>query len=775
MRVTILTLLISMLAAQMAICAPVNLVKNPGFEAGADAHGLPAGWWLWEQEKGLAKCAVDTAVRHSGARSFRVTLATSGYATLVAPDVPVAAGETLDVSVWVRAKDFVAENASSTITVNAAFRRSDGKFMRFVKFGKPVAEGAWHQFSAEATVPAGISTITAEVGIRNASGTVWFDDVCVTARSQYAIRPASASNEIPMGKSTWPIEIINRTGGKRQAVLRTALGSTSLEQEVRLDGSNLQKVDVPRPPTHSTSHRPQLDGSNLQKVDVPITASGPGKLKLSLRLSDKESGAALAEYSSEMRVLTAVELEPLVPTHFCIEDGRPTLEARVWNHMASGAAKEFTVTLADSKGAILDSKTVASPKPGWQDVTLSSDKAGLGEYSVEAKLTAADGKTYSASQPWHVINRAEARVTINEAGFPVADGKPIFPLGTFNSGRYELMSKTGFNTTHAWNRMYVAPEGARTDNQQALNYLNDTQRAGMKAIGFLHVAWMERQDFDGLRRRIRMFRNHPALLAWDSEEGVARGEVPFDRLEKLAKIVREHDPNHPFVLADSYDVINKVDRSRFFRDDLMDIGMWWYYPIPLNASAKESALLGRDADDGLTLNPPSYMTSTKKPVWVGMQAYVPDVAGGRLPSEAEFRCLAYIAIVNGAKGLLYYMGGSAGKMPGCAEDRPWGYLQTLVPELHSMIPTIMSSTAPEAVSITPSGNAVSTLLKREGGVYTLIAVNRSDKPVDVALASVCLGSREVEALFENRKLRSESGALHDHFEGYAAHVYRFGE
>ena len=754
MRITILTLVMGMIAAQTAIGAPVNLVKNPGFEAGADAHGLPAGWWLWEQERGLAKCAVDMTVRHSGANSFRMTLAKPAFATLVAGDVPVAAGETLDVSVWVRAKDFAAKDASGTITVNAAFRRSDGKFMRFVKFGKPVPPGKWHQFSAEATVPTGISTLVMEVGLRNATGTVWFDDVRVVARSQYAIRPASASIEIPMGESKWPIEIINRMGAKREALLEALAGSAGWGTTIQLDGSPVQKADV--------------------ELDAPRMIDAKGSLRV--RLSDVDSKQILAEFNVDgLRALDPVELEPLVPTHSCIEDGVPTLEARVWNNMASDAVKEITVTLADSKGAILDSKTVASPKPGWQDVVLSSDKAGLGEYSVEAKLTAVDGKTYAASQPWHVIHRSQARVTINEAGFPVADGKPIFPLGTFNSGRYELMSKTGFTVTHAWNRMYVAPEGARTDNQQVLNYLDETQRAGMKAIGFLHVAWMERQDFDGLRRRIRMFRNHPALLAWDSEEGVARGEVPFDRLVKLSGIVREMDPNHPFVLADSYDVIDKVDRSRFFRNDLMDIGMWWYYPIPLNASAKPSALLGREADDGLTLNPPSFMTSTKKPLWLGMQAYVPDVPGGRLPTEAEFRCLAYIAIVNGAKGLLYYMGGSAGKMPGCTEDRPWGYLQTLVPELHSMIPAIMSPTAPEAVYVSEGGNSVSTLLKHDGGVFTLIAVNRSDKPVDVALSSSCLGSREVEALFENRKLRSESGALADHFEGYAAHVYRFGE
>jgi len=753
MRTTLLTLLVGMIAAQSAICAPANLVKNAGFESGADAHGLPVGWWLWEQQKGLAKCALDATVRHSGAKSFRVTLAKPGYATLIAPDIPVAPGEKLDVSVWVRAKDFAAKDASGTITVNAAFRREDGKFLRFVKFGKPVPEGKWQQFSAEATIPSGSSKLAVEVGIRNASGTVWFDDACVTARKQYAIRPGTEIREVPMAKSAWPIEIINRTGAKRELRLDAATtGSGNLSTTIRLNGSPVQKAKV--------------------NLDVPK----PGEnTSLRVGLSSMDTKELLAELKSDgIYVLNAVEIEPLVPTHFCIEDGKPTVTARVWNNFTSGSFDSLVVALVDPSGNTLAKKTFDHPKPDCQDVTLSSDKAVLGDYSVAASVVRKN-LSVTSSQPWHIIHRSQARVTINAQGFPVADGKPIFPLGTFNSGRYDLMVKTGFTVTHAWNRMYLGPQGTQTENQQALNYLNQTAEAGMKAIGFLHVAYMEREDWDGLRRRIRMFRNHPALLAWDSEEGVARGEVPFARLEKLSKIVKEEDPNHPFVLADSYDVVDKVDRSKFFRSDLMNMGMWWYYPIPLKASGSSSALLGREADDGLTLNPPSFMVSTNKPLWVGMQAYVPDVPGGRLPTEAEFRCLAYIAVVNGAKGLLYYMGGSAGQMKGCGGDRPWGYLQTLVPEIHSLIPVLITPTAPEKVGVMPAERPVSTLLKALDGHYTLIVVNRGNTPCDLTISNASLGAKPVEVLFENRTANSESGALNDHFEGYEVHVYRFAK
>lgn len=760
MRTTLLALLVGVITAQAAMCAPVNLVKNAGFESATDAHGLPIGWWLWEPQKGLAKCAIDATMRHSGKKSLRMTLAKPGIATLIAPDIPVAPGETLDVSVWARAKDFVPKDASSTITANAAFRRSDGKFLRFVKFGRPIAEGKWQHFTAEATIPAGSSKLAVEVGLRNASGTVWFDDISVVARKQYAIRPETEikeikmgiSTEISVGKSTWPIEIINRTGAKREVRLDAATGPSSTKTTIR------------------------LNGSPVQKAEVELEPSKPGgNTSIRVRMSALDTKELLAELNEDgIYVLNAVELEPLVPTHFCVEDGTPTVTARVWNNSAAGSFERLAIALVDASGHTLAEKTLYHPESGCHDVTLSSDKAVSGqEYSVVASLLRRN-LSVCASQPWRIIHRSEAHVTINAQGFPVADGKPIFPLGTFNSGRYDLMAKTGFTVTHAWNRMYLGPKGTQTENQQAFNYLNQTQQAGMKALGFLHVAYMEREDWDGLRRRIRMFRNHPALLAWDSEEGVARGEVPLARLEKLSKIVREEDPNHPFVLADSYDLVDKVDRSKFFRNDLMDMGMWWYYPIPLRASSS-SALLGREADDSLTLNPPSFMESTAKPLWVGMQAYVPDVPGGRLPTEAEFRCMAYVALVNDAKGLLYYMGGSANKMPGCTEERPWGYLQTLVPELHSLVPLLISPAAPENAVVTPAGRPVSTLLKASNDHYTMIVVNRGNAPCDLTISTPRLGSKPVEVLFENRTVKSESGVLSDHFEAYEVHVYRFAK
>ena len=66
-----------------------------------------------------------------------------------------------------------------------------------------------------------------------------------------------------------------------------------------------------------------------------------------------------------------------------------------------------------------------------------------------------------------------------------------------------------------------------------LEFLDSTEKAGMKALTMVPLEYAAAGEWDAFRRRIRMFRNHPALLAWDEEEGLARGDW---KIETLAKV-----------------------------------------------------------------------------------------------------------------------------------------------------------------------------------------------------------------------------------------------
>jgi hypothetical protein len=113
-------------------------------------------------------------------------------------------------------------------------------------------------------------------------------------------------------------------------------------------------------------------------------------------------------------------------------------------------------------------------------------------------------------------------------------------------------------------------------------------------------------DWENFRRRIRMFRNHPALLAWDEEEGLARGDMSMAALVKMRQIIKEEDPHHPFMVGDSRDVINKVkDRSELLPAGAHGSGMWWWYPIP-PGGAQGDALAGEELTKAASARPAQF-------------------------------------------------------------------------------------------------------------------------------------------------------------------------
>ena len=62
------------------------------------------------------------------------------------------------------------------------------------------------------------------------------------------------------------------------------------------------------------------------------------------------------------------------------------------------------------------------------------------------------------------------------------------------------------------------------------------------------------------------------------------------------------------------------------------------------------------------LEPPSFLVkrNTDKPIWVGVQSYNKGGPKNRYPTPAEYRAQAYLSIIHGAKGLMWYGGSVEG-------------------------------------------------------------------------------------------------------------------
>jgi len=262
-------------------------------------------------------------------------------------------------------------------------------------------------------------------------------------------------------------------------------------------------------------------------------------------------------------------------------------------------------------------------------------------------------------------------------------------------------------------------------------------------------------DYDAIRRRVRMFRNNPGLLAWDEEEGFARGDFKGDTLKKIRQIVSEEDPHHPFMVGDSHDAIGRMkkDRSDLFPDSEMDMGMWWWYPLPFKTSTTANALEGDEGPPGNEMVPPSFLVNatTRKPIWVGVQSY--KKKDSRYPTPLEYRSQAYVAIINGAKGLMWYGGSVTGGIFLNLEEGHWDDLKKLARELHDLEPVLLSPNI-DPPAISPAEAPISACIRQSKDRTVLLAANRGANAIDVTLTSPSI----------------KGGSMKEHFEPYEVKV-----
>jgi len=147
-----------------------------------------------------------------------------------------------------------------------------------------------------------------------------------------------------------------------------------------------------------------------------------------------------------------------------------------------------------------------------------------------------------------------------------------------------------------------------------------------------------------------------------------------------------------------------------------------------------------------------------------------------LVTAAQHRCMSYLALAHGARGLFWY----SFRDPDwyLPENNPevWAMCRTVNDELTALEPALLTPNVGEAVFHPADGEGeVHGCAKRVGDEVYLIAVNPNEEPVTVSLALADLGveaTGPAEIMFEDRSVAIADGAIKDEFEGLAVHVYR---
>ena len=281
-----------------------------------------------------------------------------------------------------------------------------------------------------------------------------------------------------------PVTVINRGGTRSNVQIKAKLGSDS------------------------GSTRLALNGDVTQSLVVPLEMSDPGLLDCVVTLLDADNKPTFTQ-KRKVTVPPPMSLMPPIPTHGVIEDGpvdvSGDVELATTDEQRQGAAVAVQLLDANNR-AIASWKSNTPLTNGFNHWEIKAAALPVGDYRIAAEFQPRSGKPLTDQQAWHVIHRDDAKVTLNKDGYLEYKGKPIYPLGIFNgNGKMKEMADAGFTVSHAYNAVDVV-HGELPPDLKAQEFLDNTEKAGMKRPFLVPRGFLFHGDWDLVRRRIRMFK-----------------------------------------------------------------------------------------------------------------------------------------------------------------------------------------------------------------------------------------------------------------------------
>jgi hypothetical protein len=154
---------------------------------------------------------------------------------------------------------------------------------------------------------------------------------------------------------------------------------------------------------------------------------------------------------------------------------------------------------------------------------------------------------------------------------------------------------------------------------------------------------------------------------------------------------------------------------------------------------------------------------------LGILPFAPLSSLGRRPTYAEMRAHAYMAIVEGARGL-WWASPAPGACGDCRGDsQEINNLTSVIEELTALEPVLLADDAHGALSANSNSN-IKTRVKRVNGTGFVLAYNASGSRQSTTFTwSTVPGTVRVHA--EDRALVPSGRAFSDVFGPFAAHVY----
>ncbi len=389
------------------------------------------------------------------------------------------------------------------------------------------------------------------------------------------------------------------------------------------------------------------------------------------------------------------------------------------------------------------------------------------------------GPPVAETPPYRVVRlpagvRGRMTVAVDDRNRVLVRGVPRFVLGVYDSsGAYG-------ETERFWQQALWSTHGRRLDGLRINFYLNyklgqaslPATTALLDALGRRGILYLQTGNcHDGRpaearpftvhsEAAVRVLGRHPALAGYYTVDECRPAALPsvFAQYERLRRL----DPDS-LTLA-----VQTAPHELPLWRDAADVLATDPYPLFRRPPAGgyrhglvgEWTRLAREA------------VREARPVMTVLQFF--SFQGSPWPTLAEMRQHAYMAIVEGARGLWWW---SIGDGRGALERVCRGWcdekvelmerLRTVIGELADLEPVLVADDEPP-VPVRPE--TIRALGRRHGGRLYLFAYNPTSQPTEATLTLPEV-PEAVQVVGENRSLVAAGGTFTDRFEGWQARLY----
>ena len=255
-----------------------------------------------------------------------------------------------------------------------------------------------------------------------------------------------------------------------------------------------------------------------------------------------------------------------------------------------------------------------------------------------------------------------------------------------------------------------------------------------------------------LLNEIRSFRDHPALLAWYIADEPNGYKIPPDTIKAIYDLIRENDPWHPVSVVFMAPFMD----SRKYADAL-DIVMADPYPVPVSP-----VTMPGDVAKSLSAE-----FRGKRPVWMVPQAFGGGELWSREPTIQEIRAMTFQSIINGVKGIQYFVREGLNLFP--KSTALWNECGKMAVEINEMTPWLLSDEP--TIPVTSGSTNVMVTSFAHNGQLLIISANRTNVPLRADFSISASVSGRARVLFENRYVTVKDGKFNDQLSALGTQVY----